>query len=259
MSELPLVEDPQLLSITRVPYFNITHTNSSFYGNYALWVLLEEEGGSAAAFFGNHTLYELNMTDLHHAHVDPYLRWRDERSSLIRAGGSMLQPPFAAYANQFPQRADELLIDSTFRNGLTSSGIMQTWTDPNGELGLYGTGAFNPKGSATSPSNSYDMVMPYFYSVVGNGQDISVVWVDGNKLSIGDGYIGGTNHTRSVTTMPQEGPDTPFPYTRLATATQVNSTVFSLFHQINSTTFAEDIWDSQAMRWTTNHIDIHVW
>ena len=55
---------------------------------------------------------------------------------------------------------------------------------------------------------------------------------------------------------PLDGPSTSFPYTRLATATPVNSTVFKLYHQINNTVLAEETFDVEVGFWDTAYITI---
>jgi len=51
-------------------------------------------------------------------------------------------------------------------------------------------------------------------------------------------------------------PESPYPYTRLATTSQPNSYVFYLYHQINETTIAEDAWDESTGVWTSSKISI---
>ena len=58
---------------------------------------------------------------------------------------------------------------------------------------------------------------------------------------------------------PTINPTTPFPYPKLATTVKTKGTAFSLFHQINATTFAEDMWDSDARIWKSAYVDVHTW
>lgn len=58
---------------------------------------------------------------------------------------------------------------------------------------------------------------------------------------------------------PKVNPNTPFPHPKLATTVKVKGTAFSLFHQINATTFAEDMWDTDAKIWKSTYIDVHTW
>lgn len=45
------------------------------------------------------------------------------------------------------------------------------------------------------------------------------------------------------------GPDSMFPFTRLASATLADSSFTFLYHQVNSTTLAEEQWDEEAGEW----------
>ena len=57
--------------------------------------------------------------------------------------------------------------------------------------------------------------------------------------------------------VPSKKPASPFPFARFAA---VNSSAFYLYHQINSTIFAEDVWDSGARNWVSSkNISISVW
>ncbi|KAL9118691.1 MAG: hypothetical protein Q9187_004762 [Circinaria calcarea] len=55
----------------------------------------------------------------------------------------------------------------------------------------------------------------------------------------------------------QKAPASPFPFARFAA---INDTAFYLYHQINSSVFAEDIWDSGARNWVSSqNISISIW
>ena len=73
------------------------------------------------------------------------------------------------------------------------------------------------------------------------------LWVNGTTLSyVWIGYLedfGGV-------------PISPCPYTRLATTTPNGSTAFYMYHQINVSTMAEDIWDSGRATWSSTNISI---
>ena len=56
---------------------------------------------------------------------------------------------------------------------------------------------------------------------------------------------------------PPNLPKSPFPFARFAA---VNQTNFYLYHQINSSHFAEDVWDSEALNWVlSTNISISEW
>ena len=55
---------------------------------------------------------------------------------------------------------------------------------------------------------------------------------------------------------PRTGPETDFPFTRLATTTPMNSTIFYLYHQMNGTFIAEDSFDIAIGAWETTYIEI---
>ena len=48
----------------------------------------------------------------------------------------------------------------------------------------------------------------------------------------------------------------PFPFTRLAATSFIGSTAFYLYHQINTSTFAEDVWDTTVSSWSSSYISI---
>ena len=54
------------------------------------------------------------------------------------------------------------------------------------------------------------------------------------------------------------GPDSVFPFTRLASATLADHSFTFLHHQINSTTFAEEQWDDDAQEWANSPQYINV-
>lgn len=55
---------------------------------------------------------------------------------------------------------------------------------------------------------------------------------------------------------PRTGPQTEFPYARLATTTPINSTTFYLYHQMNGTHIAEEAYDFTVGAWTTVYVEI---
>ncbi|MCJ1383887.1 hypothetical protein MMC17_007001 [Xylographa soralifera] len=48
----------------------------------------------------------------------------------------------------------------------------------------------------------------------------------------------------------------PFPYTRLASTSPWNSEAFYMYHQINASMLAEDVWDVGQAAWTSSNISI---
>jgi len=53
-----------------------------------------------------------------------------------------------------------------------------------------------------------------------------------------------------------DNPIAPFPYTRLAVTTPPASKAFYLYHQINASTLAEDIYDTAVSSWGSTNITI---
>ena len=74
-------------------------------------------------------------------------------------------------------------------------------------------------------------------------------WVNGSTLS-DFGVIGQT--PKYI----ENPPASPFPYARLAVTTTENTTAFYLYHQINESYFAEDVWDSSIDGWTSATVHI---
>jgi len=71
-----------------------------------------------------------------------------------------------------------------------------------------------------------------------------VVWVNATKLVSEDPLDLASS------------PISPFPYARLAVITPSNGKVFYLYHQINASILAEDIYDPYIRSWTSNNISI---
>ena len=73
-------------------------------------------------------------------------------------------------------------------------------------------------------------------------------WVNKTQLEMQpvSGYSGG----------PNSGPDTEFPYTRLAGTVPVNASAYYLYHQLNQTTIAEDRWSPDSGVWVSNLITV---
>lgn len=51
-------------------------------------------------------------------------------------------------------------------------------------------------------------------------------------------------------------PETPFPFKRLAGTEEYNSTNLIIYHQLNTTTFAEDKFDASIGNWVSTFFDI---
>ena len=75
------------------------------------------------------------------------------------------------------------------------------------------------------------------------------LWVNGSALS----YMGTIDQTPKPVQTPLMS---PFPYNRLAVTSVENITAFYLFHQINETAIAEDVWDSSIEGWTSSIVNI---
>ena len=55
-----------------------------------------------------------------------------------------------------------------------------------------------------------------------------------------------------------ETPSTPFPYPRIATTTTINNRAFYVYHQLNETTMAQEVWDPNSPNWSSVYIDVAV-
>ena len=93
-----------------------------------------------------------------------------------------------------------------------------------------------------------DLVQP----VVGNLSSINDIcsyylWVNGTTLS------SSFDNDQNLLNNP---PTSPFPYARLATTTPDNGEAFYLYHQINESVFAEDVWDRSLGSWSSSAINI---
>ena len=90
-----------------------------------------------------------------------------------------------------------------------------------------------------------DMVMPS----VGIGPDEThvpyILLVNRTELQL-------SNWVFATSTLPSSS----FSYSRMTTTSSINSSVIYLYHQVDGTTFAEDIWDSSASGWSSSNISI---
>ena len=81
------------------------------------------------------------------------------------------------------------------------------------------------------------------------------LWVKGTKLIML--AFGGSLMVPDNGAPSQKAPASPFPFARFAA---INDTAFYLYHQINSSVFAEDVWDSGALDWVSStNISISTW
>lgn len=81
------------------------------------------------------------------------------------------------------------------------------------------------------------------------------LWVKGTKLIML--AFGGSLMVPDNGAPSQKAPASPFPFARFAA---INDTAFYLYHQINSSVFAEDVWDSGAFDWVSSkNISISIW
>ena len=73
------------------------------------------------------------------------------------------------------------------------------------------------------------------------------LWVNGTTLS---------SFYDPDVSMFNNPPTSAFPYTRLAATTTDGSTAFYLYHQINESIIAEDVWDRALGSWSSSTINI---
>ena len=69
-------------------------------------------------------------------------------------------------------------------------------------------------------------------------------------------WVNGTDLSFELSTGLKIPPSSPFPHTRMALTNPTNSTALYLYHQINATTIAEDIWDGSDLGWASSNITI---
>ena len=76
------------------------------------------------------------------------------------------------------------------------------------------------------------------------------MWVNGARAQIFSVYDGDDGE-------PLLGdPATPFPYSSLAFYKPMNSSTKYLYHQLNATVIAEEIWEEEIGSWRSNNITI---
>ena len=76
-----------------------------------------------------------------------------------------------------------------------------------------------------------------------SGYAYPTLWVNGTILTEGNGF---------------STPKPSYPYKRLAGLGGYNSTSFSVYHQVNATSFAEDVWHVDLGIWTSTDITVGV-
>ena len=116
----------------------------------------------------------------------------------------------------------------------------------DGPYGLIGKFDQTPSSNETALIQASDLFIPK------TGPSFAL-WVKQNQLKM-IAYGG----SRMVPLgAPPPTPASPFPFARFAA---INSSAFYLYHQINSTVFAEDVWDSAALNWVSSeNITISTW
>ena len=146
-------------------------------------------------------------------------------------------------------------LNRTFQTGITYSidgfylAFLLVLTFSLGTVDYNGFGASKCCQSIdTTLLKRSDWVQP----VIGNLSSIYDIysyylWVNGITLS------GIFDTTAPILDSP---PASPFPYARLATTTPDNSEAFYLYHLINQSTFAGDVWDQSLGTWSSSAINI---
>ena len=78
------------------------------------------------------------------------------------------------------------------------------------------------------------------------------IWVNGTRME----YF--SVREINYDNWPTASPSSPFPYPRLASTLPVNSTAIYIYHQINATIFAEEVWDEAVGSWRSSNVSISV-
>ena len=202
--------------------------------------MLEAPNGKVSAFLGN-------MTEAQTAKKTS-VDWIDKTSTLdphVIAPFYALEPRPPSYGAVDLSFMDARKLGATSTSSMSTDGVID-WHNPSN---------ITSNTTTNSGSNTYDLVMPFVYDTRGGGAALPMVaWVNSTKLSMHDAF-----YEDFLPLSPKDTPESPFPFSRLATVTQTNSSVFLLYHQINSTTIAEDSWDSQIRVWKSNYITIETW
>lgn len=98
-----------------------------------------------------------------------------------------------------------------------------------------------------NPRSSIDFTQGYLHNGMSDWGSIYGFWVNGSNLT----WIMQTLHR---TTKPQS----PFPFTRLANTSSENSNILYMYHQINETIVAEDLYDDTTAHWIFSNISIEI-
>ena len=86
------------------------------------------------------------------------------------------------------------------------------------------------------------------------GIDPLLFWINGTKLEIQQAYSGlATSH---FDTIPDSGPETGFPYSRLGGTVPFNATAYYLYHQLDDVTIAEETWSLETGVWVLSNITV---
>ena len=198
-------------------------------------------------------------------------QWIDKTTDLISQSA---QPPFAVFHDHYSTPGTDHL-KLVVKNSTT--GDTPLWVDGQ----YFGSSDELRDNPHDSPRNdTYDIVIPYLWSHKPGNPSFKMMLAragapQNQRMDTEFNHMlhlpldtidfnGRTNASISPYNgfgiTPSFGPEeSPFPYSRLATATQFNSSVFMLYHQFNSTMFIEDAWDSVTQTWVPNNVTIRIW
>ncbi|MCJ1247113.1 hypothetical protein MMC30_004324 [Trapelia coarctata] len=225
-----VASDSRALTVNTIPTTN----------DGELLVIFEESGGSVRVLHGTKTPPNTDLID-----SLPWT-WKDITTSLRSAWyPSDLHAPFSCSpgpnANNTPEGLglQVVLYDATLQKD-------PVYAFYNGSF-IYAPTYNIPNLTFSKPT---DVVQPFTYAA---GTTLMVFpygfWVNGTHPS----WL-----WAKYSDEPRETPlpTSPFPFMRLATTTPVGSAAFYLYHQIDATTFAQDVFDNQSQRWWSFNISI---
>ena len=165
-----------------------------------------------------------------------------------------LSTPFACGANwSFPGAIGAIFYTPNL--SFPNTTFPEGFTEIPYRIGSSGPGTFFETRMNYTPDALYNLSISWLTSKIagiGQSSDMSPIRQSDIALfgSVGAIWI---NRTQPVVEYRKGtlGPDSAFPFTRLASATSADYSSTYLYHQMNGTTFAEEQWNEDAGEWGT--------
>ena len=249
----------------------------SSYGGYSTVYLFESYGGGISILHSAANQDSVSAGTLFR-NDSGGTPWYDPSSSLNHALGNDPSAPFSLGTKShglfnntdFPSGHNAIAplflqasVTSYAVNGIV---IVDNGTLVSGSMDPNGSPGGSPQLMSFGVGNETidEFALPWTWGIQnvfprGSDQDVQMIsipapagicWVSTNTSSLAIQRLpGGLFGTGLAAISPSEGPTTQFPYTRLAVMTADNATSFYLYHQINSTTFVEESWESSTDIW----------